>query len=67
MYAPTSKISPRSGPISGESGDGLADFDGAGELLRAWGSVLRPDPDLTVSEWADRYQMRTCWPARIST
>ena len=45
MYAPTSTISPRSGPISGESGDGLADFDGAGELLRAWVSPLRPGPD----------------------
>jgi len=57
MYAPTSTNSPRSGPTSGESGDGLTDFDGAGEILRAWGSGLRPDPDLTVSEWADRHRM----------
>ena len=60
MYAPTSTNSPRSGPISGESGDdlgGLTDFDGAGEILRAWGSGLRPDPDLTVSQWADRHRM----------
>jgi hypothetical protein len=50
MYAPTSLSSPRSGPTSDESGDGLTDFDGAGEILRAWGNGLRPDPDLTVSE-----------------
>ena len=35
----------------------LTDFDGAGEILRAWGDGLRPDPDLTVSEWADRHRM----------
>ncbi len=57
MYAPTSTNSPRSGPTSGESGDGLKDFDGAGDILRAWGNGLRPDPDLTVSEWADRHRM----------
>ena len=65
MYAPTSTNSPRSGPTSGESGDGVTDpgswsgasFDGAGEILRAWGNGLRPDPDLTVSEWADRHRM----------
>ncbi|MGN6551058.1 MAG: hypothetical protein ACTHJ3_14340, partial [Pararhizobium sp.] len=60
MYAPTSTNSPRSGPTSDERGDdpsGLTYFDGAGEILRAWGSGLRPDPDLTVSEWADRHRM----------
>ena len=56
MYAPPSTNSPRSGPTSGED-DALKDFDGAGEILRAWGSGLRPDPDLTVSEWADRHRM----------
>ena len=56
MYAPTSTNSPRFGPISGDDG-GLTDFDGAGEILRAWGNGLRPDPDLTVSEWADRHRM----------
>ena len=56
MYAPTSTNSPRSGPTSGDD-DGLTDFDGAGEILRAWGNGLRPDPDLTVSEWADRHRM----------
>ncbi|WP_299365488.1 phage terminase large subunit family protein [uncultured Paracoccus sp.] len=56
MYAPTSTNSPRSGPTSGED-DALTDFDGAGEILRAWGNGLRPDPDLTVSQWADRHRM----------
>ena len=56
MYAPTSTNSPRSGPTSGDD-DALTDFDGAGEILRAWGNGLRPDPDLTVSEWADRHRM----------
>ena len=56
MYAATSTSSPRSGPTSGDD-DGLTDFDGAGEILRAWGNGLRPDPDLTVSEWADRHRM----------
>ena len=56
MYAPTSTNSPRSGPTSGDD-DSLTGFDGAGEILRAWGNGLRPDPDLTVSEWADRHRM----------
>ncbi|MET4127981.1 phage terminase large subunit family protein [Roseovarius sp. MBR-6] len=55
MYAPTSTNSPRSGPTSGDD-DGLTDFDGAGEILRAWGNGLRPDPDLTVSQWADQHR-----------
>ena len=50
LSAPTSTISPRSGPISDKSDDGLTDFGGAGEVLRAWGNGLRPDLDLTVSE-----------------
>ena len=54
MYAPTSTNSPRSGPTSGDD-DALTDFDGAGEILRAWGNGLRPDPDLTVSEWAEKF------------
>lgn len=32
------------------------DFAGAEEILRAWYSGLAPDPDLTVSEWADRHR-----------
>ena len=32
-------------------------FDGAADLLRAWASGLTPDPDLTVSVWADRHRI----------
>lgn len=32
-------------------------FDGAAELLRAWCEGLRPDPDLTVSAWADAHRI----------
>ncbi len=28
-------------------------FDGADDILRCWRRGIRPDPDLTVSEWAD--------------
>ena len=60
MYAPTSTSLPRSGPTSGSDSDdfgSLTDFDGAAEILRTWGAGLTPDPDLTVSEWADRHRM----------
>ena len=56
MSVPSSKILPRSNPISGDADD-MPDFDGAAEILRAWGAGLTPDPDLTVSEWADRHRM----------
>ena len=56
MYAPTSTNLPRSGLTSGDD-DGLTDFDGAAEILRTWGAGLTPDPDLTVSQWADRHRM----------
>ena len=56
MYAPTSTNLPRSGLISVDE-DGLTDFDGAAEILRIWGAGLTPDPDLTVSQWADRHRM----------
>ncbi|WP_292137294.1 phage terminase large subunit family protein, partial [Brevundimonas sp.] len=36
--------------------DDLVGFDGAAALLRAWSRGLRPDPDLTVSSWADRHR-----------
>ena len=55
MSDPSSTTSPRSSPISAEDADALA-FDGAQDILRAWGAGLRPDPDLTVSEWADRHR-----------
>jgi phage terminase large subunit GpA-like protein len=31
-------------------------FEGAEDLLRAWRRGTRPDPDLTVSEWADQHR-----------
>ena len=31
-------------------------FDGAEDILRTWRRGMRPDPDLTVSEWADQYR-----------
>ena len=34
-----------------------AGFDGAEELLRAWCGGLTPDPDLTVSAWADKHRV----------
>jgi phage terminase large subunit GpA-like protein len=55
MSDPSSTTSPRSSPISAEDADALA-FDGAQDVLRAWLAGLRPDPDLTVSEWADRHR-----------
>jgi phage terminase large subunit GpA-like protein len=36
--------------------DDVAAFDGATDLIRAWSRGIRPDPDLTVSEWADRHR-----------
>jgi phage terminase large subunit GpA-like protein len=65
MSVPSSTISPRSNPTFGDAhassseavGEKLADFDGAAEILRAWGAGLTPDSDLTVSEWADRHRM----------
>jgi hypothetical protein len=32
------------------------EFDGAEYLLRVWRNGMRPDPDLTVSEWADAHR-----------
>ena len=31
-------------------------LDGAEDILRAWRRGMRPDPDLTVSEWADQHR-----------
>ncbi|MCL7466063.1 phage terminase large subunit family protein [Phaeovulum sp. NW3] len=53
MSVPTSTALPRSGPALN---DDVAGFEGAERLLRAWGEGLRPDPDLTVSQWADRHR-----------
>ncbi len=56
MSVPTSTSLPRSGPTSDDD-EALTDFDGAGEILRTWGAGLTPDPDLTVSQWADKHRM----------
>ena len=32
-------------------------FDGARDLLRAWREGLTPDPDFTVSAWADKHRV----------
>ena len=56
MSVPTSRNLLRSGLTSGDD-DSLTDFDGAVEILRTWGAGLTPDPDLTVSQWADRQRM----------
>ena len=53
MSAPNSKASPRSASTFAET----ETFDGADELLRAWGRGVRPDADLTVSQWADAHRM----------
>lgn len=56
MSAPTSTSSPRSGPNFADAADALIDFDGAADVVRSWSQGVRPDPDLTVSEWADRHR-----------
>ena len=64
MLDSTSKPSPISGSASDSDGtandDLTADldlgFDGAEDILRAWRRGMRPDPDLTVSEWADQHR-----------
>ena len=44
----------------GDANDLTADldlgFDGAEDILRTWRRGMRPDPDLTVSEWADQHR-----------
>jgi phage terminase large subunit GpA-like protein len=35
----------------------MDDYDGADAIERAWREGLKPDPLLTVSEWADRYRV----------
>src|SRR5690625_2133093 len=52
MSAPTSKSS-LSPPSSWAD---IEDFEGAQALIRAWGSGLKPDPWLTVSQWADEHR-----------
>ena len=56
---------PISGSTSGNDGDLTEDqltdgldlgFDGAEDILRSWRRGMRPDPDLTVSQWADAHR-----------
>ena len=53
MSVPNSTASPRSASTFAEADS----FDGSDQLLRSWGRGLRPDADLTVSEWADAHRM----------
>jgi phage terminase large subunit GpA-like protein len=53
MFAPSSTALPR---FERALDDDILAFDGARDLLRAWSQGIRPDPDLTVSEWADRHR-----------
>ena len=54
MSAPTS---PSSRDQSSVSDAGLiAGFDGERDIRRAWVRGLTPDPQLTVSEWADKHR-----------
>ena len=59
MSANNSTPSPTSGSRLDEedlaSGLDLS-FDGAEDILRTWRRGIRPDPDLTVSEWADQHR-----------
>ncbi|PQO23370.1 phage tail protein [Rhodobacteraceae bacterium WD3A24] len=52
MSASSSKASRSSASASAD----LAGFDGASGLLRSWSNGLRPDPYLTVSEWANTHR-----------
>ncbi|SFC88022.1 Phage terminase large subunit (GpA) [Tropicimonas isoalkanivorans] len=59
MSGNNSTPSPSSGSRSGDPDDltGIdQSFDGADDILRSWRRGMRPDPDLTVSEWADRHR-----------
>ena len=61
MYERNSTPSPIS-TFPGDS-DELTDdldpeFDRAEDILGKWHKGMRPDPDLTVSEWADQHR----WP-----
>lgn len=53
MSALNSTASPTSERVLG---DDVVGFEGSKDLLRAWSRGIRPDPNLTVSEWADRHR-----------
>jgi phage terminase large subunit GpA-like protein len=60
MSENSSPLSQTSEFPSGEDDDLTADldlgFDGAEDILRQWRKGMLPDPDLTVSEWADQHR-----------
>jgi phage terminase large subunit GpA-like protein len=60
MSENSSQPSPTSESPWGEDDDLTAEldlgFDGAEDILRTWRRGMRPDPDLTVSEWADQHR-----------
>lgn len=51
MSVSSSTSLPRSNPISVDADD-MPDFDGAVEILRAWGAGLTPDADLGLPLYA---------------
>ena len=60
MYENTSEAFPRFASTHGSGGtDAGTDvgFKGAPELLRVWRDGRRPDPELTVSAWADSHRL----------
>ena len=52
MSAPTSPSSRSPSSVS----DLIGGFDGERDIRRAWVRGLTPDPQLTVSEWADQHR-----------
>jgi phage terminase large subunit GpA-like protein len=55
--SPTSGSALHDEEIASDLTEGLdLGFDGAEDILRAWRRGMRPDPDLTVSEWADQHR-----------
>ncbi len=60
MSESSSTPCPTSGSASVDQDELSADlnlgFDGAEDILRAWRRGMRPDADLTVSEWADAHR-----------
>ena len=53
MSATSCRTSPTSAPASAEP----VGFEGWEDLVRSWRDGLRPDPDLTVSGWADQHRV----------
>ena len=57
QHWPTSKSGLESDEQPGDRTEGLdLAFEGADDILRAWRRGMEPDPDLTVSNWADQHR-----------